>query len=119
MTAPPARSTASVLGTALSALLRRSEHLQSHDPGFVAELAAWTRDGPADDGVPRWAGGPRADDGSVLALRDYGGPDPRAERRFEQDPLVAVLTTRGTPDSTGSGPGRPCSGCCSPPRPVG
>ncbi|TKG72153.1 Acg family FMN-binding oxidoreductase [Prauserella endophytica] len=80
---------------AFAALLRRSDHLQSEDPAFRAELAAWTRDGAAVDGVPRTAGGPRALDGGVLALRDYGERDSAVERRFERDPLVAVLQAPG------------------------
>ncbi|MBK1783189.1 Acg family FMN-binding oxidoreductase [Prauserella cavernicola] len=80
---------------AFAALLRRSDHLQSEDAAFRTELATWTRDVPDADGVPRTAGGPRALEGGVLALRDYGGRESAAERRFERDPLVAVLQTPG------------------------
>jgi hypothetical protein len=46
-----------------------------------------------DDGVPRSAGGPRPSASGVLSLRRYG--ESTVEREFEQDPLVAVLTTPG------------------------
>ncbi|WP_199432256.1 Acg family FMN-binding oxidoreductase [Qaidamihabitans albus] len=78
---------------ALVALLRRADHLQSQDAAFQAELHQWTPQHHRPDGVPRSAGGPRALDGGLLALRDYGGPASRAERSFEQNPLVAILTT--------------------------
>lgn len=76
------------------ALLRHADHVQQQDPRFQAELRAWTHGGERDDGVPKAAGGPRAADGGLLALRDFGG-DVATEREFERRPLVAVLTTRG------------------------
>jgi hypothetical protein len=43
------------------------------------------------DGVPRSAGGPRPIGGSLLTPRRFH--DVAGERPFEQDPLVAMLTT--------------------------
>ncbi|PRX45201.1 nitroreductase family protein [Prauserella shujinwangii] len=80
---------------ALTALLRRADLAQAEDPAFQAELRAWTPGDDRPDGVPRSAGGPRALDGGLLALRDYGGPRSGTEREFEREPLVAVLTTAG------------------------
>jgi len=79
----------------LATLLRRADHLQEENPAFQCELRDWT-DGAADreDGVPRVAGGPRPIGGSLLTPRQFP-PRSTVERPFEQDPLVAVLTTHG------------------------
>lgn len=78
--------------SAFADLLRRADHLQEQDPAFRAELLRWTATHPdRDDGVPRSAGGPRPAEGSVLKLRGYH--ESTMERRYEQDPLVAVLAT--------------------------
>jgi nitroreductase len=79
--------------SAFADLLRCADHLQEQDPAFQAELLRWTSGADRDDGVPRSAGGPRPAEGSVLKLRDYH--ESTMERRFEQDPLVAVLATPG------------------------
>ena len=80
--------------SAFADLLRRADLLQEHDPAFQAELLRWTATHPdRDDGVPRSAGGPRPAEGSILKLREYH--QSTKERRYEQDPLVVVLTTPG------------------------
>lgn len=74
------------------------------DPAFRAELSAWTGtsvDRP--DGVPTSAGGllPAAHDRWVL--RDFtagAGPDRVPGKEFENEPLVAVLTS-GITGATG------------------
>ena len=78
----------------LATLLRRADHLQEEDPEFQRELRRWTDEAEGrDDGVPRSAGGPRPIGGSLLTPRRF---HPGATARpFEQNPLVAVLTTRG------------------------
>jgi len=82
------------LGT-LATLLRRADHLQEEDPAFQRELRGWTDESTRrDDGVPRSAGGPRPAVGSLLTPRRFHR-DTTGERPFEQDPLVAVLTTDG------------------------
>ncbi|GAA1192364.1 Acg family FMN-binding oxidoreductase [Prauserella alba] len=84
-----------------AALLRRADHLLERDAAYRAELAAWTHDGERPDGVPASAGGPCPAPGTLLAMRDFGaarrGADerPAAQRAFERDPCVAVLTTTG------------------------
>ncbi|WP_037314324.1 Acg family FMN-binding oxidoreductase [Amycolatopsis orientalis] len=75
---------------AAAALIRRADHLQIHDGAFQDELRAWTRRATGEDGVPAFAGGPRSA-GGLLPTR-YVSED-GAERAFERDPLVAVLTT--------------------------
>lgn len=73
-------------------LLRRAEHMQSEDPAFRDELRKWTTvDGGHQDGVPATAGGPRPAAGSLLALRQFPTDRTRAERPYEQQPLVTVL----------------------------
>src|SRR5690606_8621806 len=75
-------------------LLRRADQLLAEDAEYRRELADWTHDGGRADGVPASAGGPCPEAGALLALRDFR-PDERARpaAAFEQDPLVAVLTT--------------------------
>lgn len=75
-------------------LLRRADHLQEEDPEFQTELLAWTTgEASRADGVPLAAGGPRPVGGTLLKLRDFHGPS--EEREFEQEPLVAVVTSTG------------------------
>jgi nitroreductase len=77
-----------------AALLRRADHLQEEDVAFQRELREWTGSGSdREDGVPRFAGGARPTGGTLLTPRRY--PGAVAERPFEQDPLVAMLTTHG------------------------
>ncbi|MCP2237326.1 Acg family FMN-binding oxidoreductase [Prauserella halophila] len=84
-----------------AALLRRADHTLARDAAYRAELAAWTHDGERPDGVPASAGGPRAEAGTLLAMRDFGAArrtddsPSTAERAFERDPVVAVLTSTG------------------------
>ncbi|OQO93872.1 nitroreductase [Saccharomonospora piscinae] len=84
-----------------AALLRRAEHVQRHDPAFVAELAEWTGRGDRGDGIPAAAGGPRPSSEPALSLRDFRGADATdatdatVAREYERTPLVAVLTTPG------------------------
>jgi len=77
-------------------LLRRADHLQEEDPAFQSELLGWTTGVRGrTDGVPLSAGGPRPIGGQLLKLRRYH-PDSGGEpREFEQEPLVAVLTSPG------------------------
>ncbi|MFE3181761.1 Acg family FMN-binding oxidoreductase [Streptomyces violascens] len=73
-----------------------------HDPDRVAELARWTRLGPANsdtagDGVPEYAFGPRRRTGGA-AVRDFAGDRTVADRGsavFEAAPLLALLGTTG------------------------
>jgi nitroreductase len=77
-------------------LLRRADHLQEEDPAFQSELMGWTSGEPGRaDGVPRSAGGPRPIGGSLLRLRRFHPEGTGEPREFEQEPLVAVLTSTG------------------------
>jgi nitroreductase len=79
----------------LATLLRRADHIQEEDPAFQRELRRWTDEAAGrDDGVPRSAGGPRPIGGSLLTPRRFHA-GAATERPFEQDPLVAVLTSHG------------------------
>jgi hypothetical protein len=70
---------------------------QMADPGVLDELARWTATGPdRRDGVPATAGGPLPEPTTGWVQRDFTGGAARAaagDRRFEREPLVAVLTS--------------------------
>jgi nitroreductase len=78
----------------LAALAHRR---QLADPAVRAELARWTATGPdRRDGVPAEAGGPLPEPTTGWVMRDFTGGNaaPLGEgRRFEREPLVAVLTS--------------------------
>ena len=79
---------------AVVTLLRRAELLQREDPAFRAEKQHWTATDPDRlDGVPPIASGPPALDEPLVLLRGYGA-GPAAARRYEQQPLLAVLASR-------------------------
>ncbi len=81
---------------AFAGLLRRADHLQEDDTDFQTELHDWTSGTVGRvDGVPRSAGGPRPSGPMLLKLRSYGDEGAGVERPFEQEPLVAALTSPG------------------------
>ncbi|MGW2491495.1 Acg family FMN-binding oxidoreductase [Streptomyces sp. NPDC001606] len=76
-------------------LVRDAEGREQQDPGVRGETASWVRSGPAPDGVPTEAFGPRHHAGDS-PVRDFasGRPLPgRGWARFEQNPHIAVLGT--------------------------
>ena len=78
----------------LLGLARSADRLLRHDPGYRAELTAWTGSCRLD-GVPRAAFGPW-DALETLPLRDFGltRPDePRRSAHFEARPTLVVLST--------------------------
>ncbi|HVK21655.1 MAG TPA: nitroreductase family protein [Actinokineospora sp.] len=80
---------------ALASMIRRGDHLQSQDPMYQNELRRWVH-GIAErgDGVQLSSIGPTPDDTSLIVLRQFA--EERAPARpFEQQPLLAVLTTPG------------------------
>ncbi|WP_084965791.1 Acg family FMN-binding oxidoreductase [Thermoactinospora rubra] len=80
---PGRRGTADLLDYAAIA-----EEELAADPGYRAELAAWT----GRDGLPSYVHGPHAV-GDVDPIRDFGHRT--REARFEAHPQLAVLTTPG------------------------
>ncbi|MDQ7906380.1 nitroreductase family protein [Phytohabitans sp. ZYX-F-186] len=88
-----------VVGTAAVAafgeLARGANRVLERDPGYRAEIAAWTRHGPAPDGVPVRAGGPVAEPWDLLPQRPFGDQVRAPGRDFEPEPLVAVLGAAG------------------------
>ncbi len=81
---------------AFATLLRRADHLQEEDPAFQSELRDWTSHTThRADGVPPSAGGPRPVGGELLKLREFHHAGQAAQREFEQEPLVVVLSTPG------------------------
>lgn len=82
--------------SAVTAVVRRAEHVQRHDPAFQQELSAWTfSTGDRVDGVPRTAAGPRPEPGDLVQLRDYAPDSDRATQPFESDPLLGLLLSPG------------------------
>jgi nitroreductase len=78
----------------LLSLARSADRLLRRDPGYRAELTAWTGSSRLD-GVPRAAFGPW-DALETLPLRDFGltRPDePRRGAHFEAHPTLVVLST--------------------------
>lgn len=80
---------------AFGELARSANRVLERDPGYRAEIARWTRHGPAPDGVPAAAGGPVAEPQDLLPLRPFGDHTRAPGRDFEPEPLVAVLGTAG------------------------
>jgi len=77
------------------ALTRAAQRRQQTDPGYLAELGAWapTPSGRAD-GIPAASIGPRPDPAS-LPLRDFDPVGTRRGARFEPEPTIGVLFSRG------------------------
>ncbi|MEV0456714.1 Acg family FMN-binding oxidoreductase [Catellatospora methionotrophica] len=76
-------------------LVDTADQLLRETPGYRAELAAWVRDRPSPDGVPRDAAGPAPEPQDLLTRRDFGGPARPLGRDYETDPFVAVLGAYG------------------------
>jgi nitroreductase len=85
--------------SAITALIRRAQHLQQHDRAYRRELAGWTfgsgDEGDRTDGVPHHASGPRSSPDSILAMRDFAPECERPARAYESDPLLGVLLSAG------------------------
>ncbi|MFB7355348.1 Acg family FMN-binding oxidoreductase [Streptomyces gardneri] len=96
---PGAWHTDTVMG-----LVHTAELFEAADEAVRAEIAAWTRtgavgEGPATEGVPAYAFGPRQYDVTSPA-RDFDAPRQvpgRVSARFEKNPQIALL---GTADDT-------------------
>ncbi|WP_173052662.1 Acg family FMN-binding oxidoreductase [Phytohabitans houttuyneae] len=88
-----------VVGTAavdaFGELARGANRVLERDPRYRAEIAAWTRHGPAPDGVPARAGGPVAEPHDLLPQRPFGDRTRAPGRDFEAEPLVAVVGAAG------------------------
>ncbi len=77
-------------------IAQAADRVLSRDPGYAAEIAAWTRDGPADrDGVPAVAGGPSPEPTDLLPRRSFSDIARAPGTEYEREPLVAVLGTGG------------------------
>jgi nitroreductase len=65
-------------------------------PAYKEEVRAWIRtDATADDGISRGAAGPAPAPHELLARRDFGGAPAPEHRRYEAEPLLAVLGSLG------------------------
>lgn len=73
-------------------LAARAHRAQMADPAFREELHRWTGVGPDRlDGVPATAGGPLPPAGWLM--RDFAGNGASLHRAFEDEPLIAVLSS--------------------------
>ncbi|WP_412517371.1 Acg family FMN-binding oxidoreductase [Actinomadura madurae] len=100
----------------LSLVAAADERLASTDE-YVAELSRWTPDRTRGDGVPWYAFGPRPS-GRGVPMRDFGLAGPMSGRKvddFAAGHSSACCSPRAMVRRTGCGPGRRCSGFCSPP----
>jgi nitroreductase len=88
-----------VIGPAAVAALAQIAHsanrVLERDPGYRAEVARWTRDAEAPDGVPVTAGGPVPEPQDLLPQRPFGVRTRAPGRDLEPEPLVAVLGSSG------------------------
>jgi hypothetical protein len=82
---------------ALHALVSQAHRLQTADPAFQNELAAWsTRPIDQRDGVSAEAGGPLPEPHDTWVKRDFTGGTGRPRlpgKDYEEEPLIAVLTS--------------------------
>jgi nitroreductase len=78
---------------ALAEIARTADQVLMRSADYRAELAAWTRTGTADDGVPVDAGGLRPEPQDLLPHRPFSGRPRGQVQDFEPQPLVAVLGT--------------------------
>ena len=80
----------------VATLVRQADRELGSRPGYLQELRAWGRmDGRAADGVPHDRSGPPLLEGELLPRRDFGTTAGPTHRRFESDPVLAVLGTHG------------------------
>lgn len=76
-------------------LTRAAEQREVSDPGYLAELAAWTATtAERADGIPAAALGPRPDPAGLPA-RDFDPTVAARTVRFEAEPTIGVLYSRG------------------------
>lgn len=78
---------------ALAGVASAADQVLMRNPAYRAELAAWTRTGPASDGVPAGAAGPRPEPQDLLPQRPFSDRPRGPVADFEPQPLVGVLGT--------------------------
>jgi hypothetical protein len=81
-------------------MVARAHRTQTADPAYQAELAAWSAaTAGRPDGVPTGAGGPLPEPHDPWVLRDFTAGTGRTRvvgKDFEEEPLIAVLTSHLT-----------------------
>ncbi|HEY8534286.1 MAG TPA: nitroreductase [Micromonospora sp.] len=80
---------------AVAEIARSANRVLDRNPEYRAEVARWTRDGDAPDGVPIAVGGPAPEPQDLLPARPFARQARAPGRDFEPEPLVAVLMTTG------------------------
>jgi nitroreductase len=80
---------------ALGEIAHSANRVLERNPDYRAEVARWTRDSNACDGVPIDVGGPAPEPQDLLPARPFAVHTRAPGRDFEPEPLVAVLGTPG------------------------
>lgn len=80
---------------AVAEIARSANRVLERNPRYRAEVACWTRNGNAPDGVPIAVGGPAPEPHDLLPARPFAQLVRAPGRDFEPEPLVAVLNTLG------------------------
>jgi nitroreductase len=82
--------------TALATFTREADAQLRADPGYVAELRAWSEAADLDvEGVGRLAAGAAPHPAELMTRRDFGGPERDVTRDPTRSPAVAVFGVHG------------------------
>lgn len=80
----------------LAALTRQADAQLRADPGYVAELHAWSEAADVEvEGVGRQAAGMAPHPAELMPRRDFGGPERDTTRDPTREPVVAVFGVHG------------------------
>ena len=89
---------------AVAELVRRAERLQETDERYLGEARRWTGRPPGEtSGVPAAAAGPPPSPAPAVLLREFAGSESLPAREYEQQPLLAVVTTPDPGQDTRAG----------------
>jgi hypothetical protein len=80
---------------AFAEIAQSADRVLRRDPGYRAELTAWSHTDGGPDGVPVTAGAPVTEPQDLLPQRAFGERRRAPGRDFEPEPLVAVLGATG------------------------
>lgn len=81
--------------SAFSEIAHSADRVLRRDPGYQAELTAWTHADAAPDGVPVSAGGPVAEPQDLLPQRSFADRRRAPGRDYEPEPLIGILGVPG------------------------
>jgi len=81
--------------TGFAEIARSADRVLRRDPGYQAELTAWSHTDGAPEGVPVTAGAPAAEPQDLLPQRAFAERRRAYGRDFEPEPLIGILGARG------------------------